>query len=192
MATAQIPSQNEGNVVHMDENWRQRVNSEKGAAAAWSGSWGFLQKNPSQADVGVHQTHAELDAVQNKIQPCYKFLKHHQKRVAERRSIGNMIMDEDKPGSRGGSRSGSRASRPGSNYSNDLVKMDASTALSFQPQYVQGVGACIMTPGVNPNIKYKHPQTSQQVLGFDQKNLEFFGVSQHGRKSHARNAQYDM
>lgn len=182
-----IPLQNPINVVHQDENWRQRVDHEMTAAQQWPDRYWYLKENHTEADVGVHQSLEELDAVQSMIGPCRTFMEEHRKRKQTRRSIGNMIMDQEKPGSRSGSRPGSSSSAPG------VLKMTTATALSLQPSYVQGVGACIATPGVDPNIKYRHPQASSQVHGWSAKqNLEFFGVSRYGRKSHAWNAQHDI
>lgn len=31
------------NVVHEDENWRQRLRAEQSAATQWRDSWGFLE-----------------------------------------------------------------------------------------------------------------------------------------------------
>jgi hypothetical protein len=182
---AGLPVQNVNNSVHDDANWRQRVNLENHAAAGWGKKWGFLEKNRKHAEVGQHLTLAELDAVQSKIAPCRDFLEAHRIRKQNRRTIGNMIMEQEKPTSRPGSRQSTSAP--------PVLKMDAATANSLQPQYIQGVGACIATPGVDPSEKYRHPQTSQQVHGWNAHNgLEFFGVSQHGRKAHAYNAQHDQ
>lgn len=153
--------------------------SEKQAASQYQQNWGFLQPHRGDDTLLEGKSDQELDHMIASTGPCYKFIQDQAKRRTMS-STGAAIMGTSRPGSGKVSVPGSKADR-----------LDARTALALQPQMIQGVGASIATPGVDPQLKYKHPQTAQHVVGWQRHNLEFFGVAQHGRRAHAQKAQYD-
>lgn len=196
-----IPKQGTANVVHEDENWRGRVRSENNAAAGFTENWGFLLSN--QKTRLADKPEEELAVLHSRLAPARRFMEHTKQqqllqekraRSASRRSMGQMILEGDKLSSRPGSK---KVSRPGSSHRKPVTDLElslsASEALSLQPQLMQGVGASICTPGVDPIQKYQYPQTASQHVGWNKtENLEFFGVSQHGRRANAHNAIFDL
>lgn len=178
---AAIPKQGENNVVHQDENWRQRVNSERHASNSYNENWGFLLPGGQKSRLS-EKTDAELRTMQSQQAPARKYMEH---RNASRRSTGQMVLDGD-------NKTVKQISRPGSMSERELT-LSAAEAYALQPQRIQGCGASICTPGVDPTQKYTYPQTQQQNVGWNaRESLEFFGVSQHGRTPHAERAIYDL
>eukprot|EP00462_Mataza_sp_D1_P007151 CAMPEP_0175122094 /NCGR_PEP_ID=MMETSP0087-20121206/1531_1 /TAXON_ID=136419 /ORGANISM="Unknown Unknown, Strain D1" /LENGTH=184 /DNA_ID=CAMNT_0016403705 /DNA_START=20 /DNA_END=571 /DNA_ORIENTATION=- len=173
------------NAVHALENWRQRIDAEQAAAFAWKGNWGFLAAPNSTAIVELSR--AEIDETLAKVGPCYDYLRRRHaaqaQRTNSRRSMGEMIAkDSDSVTS---SRQPTPSGKKTPVDNNDNL-MTAHEALMLQPQYLQGVGDAIRTPGVDPQDKYRFPLTSANAVGWGTKKtgtLEFFGVSQYGRKA---------
>jgi hypothetical protein len=104
--------------------------------------------------------------------------------------MGAMIMEEDSKVPRSSSRQGQsrgqsrNVSEPGSARNPNAILMSTNEALMLQPQSLQGVGAAIMTPGIDPSDKYRFPLTQNNTYGWSARApLEFFGVSQYGRKA---------
>lgn len=163
------------NLVHENENWRQRVNLEEGAANKWQNNWGFLKAKQSHAEVNVNQSKAELDLKLSQNAPCHDYLQRRIRSTAAR--TGASITG----GSRPGSKSSPYEQPP---VAQEPLYLDAYEATVLQPHMMQGVGSSLYTSGVDPIQKYKFPQTTSQSFGWRaNQNLEFFGVSQHGRKT---------
>lgn len=68
-----------------------------------------------------------------------------------------------------------------------VLHLDRSLAETLQPRYLQTVGGCVWTNGVDPAVKYRSPMTAAQTIGWDAANpnrtLEFFGVAQHATRT---------
>jgi len=172
------------NIVHDDENWRQRVHAEHIASSHWKGSWGFLEhsRTDDQHDRDKMLSHAKLSATLSEIGPCYPFLlntyrQHSQRQSSKSESVIGLPSIHDSQSRRVEESKDSQAQIVPPLY------IDASLAISMQPRMRQDVGYSMHTHGLNPNAKYRHPQTASHAYGWrESRPLEFFGVKQHAKR----------
>lgn len=69
-----------------------------------------------------------------------------------------------------------------------LITINGGVASPDEPagrigRSIAGVGMALYVPGVDPNRKYRYPQTSNQAVGWKaRESLEFFGVNRYGKR----------
>lgn len=73
-----------------------------------------------------------------------------------------------------------------------VLHLDLQTAKTLKPQYLQDIGSCVWTNGVDPAVKYRHPLTTSHQVGWAIQNrtLEFFGSHAQAARSLSASALY--
>lgn len=168
------------NVVHENENWRQRIVSEENSMMQWKNTWGFLEQDRQEDGVAISRESKveDLTKTLSRMAPMQDYLQ----KLRSTRKLGSSTTIKGAASSIvGGSRTDtptkedSRASTP--------LLLDAQTASFARSKIMQGVGLSVATTGVDPIEKYKFPMTGNMWYGWRaQDNLEFFGVAQHAKK----------
>lgn len=73
-----------------------------------------------------------------------------------------------------------------------VLHLDLQMARTLKPQYLQDIGSCVWTNGVDPSVKYRHPLLSSHRVGWgiQNKTLEFFGRSTHAARDLSNKTLY--